>query len=105
LQRCCSVAWPVRRPTTTSTTTTQKFARGDFELHADGAVCDQEYGAPQNGTVTSRAYKRCVLARGWRFSHTVREKPEKTWTDPETGLTCRDLKFGNTVIGSSCSNF
>lgn len=84
---------------------TRKFERGDFELHADTAACDQEYGAPQNGTVTSRAYRRCMLARGWRFAHTVREKREATWTDPETGLTCRDLKMGGTVIGSSCSNF
>ena len=84
---------------------TQKVPRGDFELHADTAACDQQYGAPKNGAVTSRVYKRCMLSRGWRFAHTVREKSEKTWIDPETGLTCRDLKMGDTVIGSECSNF
>jgi hypothetical protein len=84
---------------------TWKVERGDFELHADTAACDQQYGAPQNGTVTSRAYRRCMLTRGWRFAHTVREKREATWTDPETGPTCRDLKMGGAVIGSSCSNF
>ena len=30
---------------------TRKVERSDFELHADTAACDQEYGAPQNGTV------------------------------------------------------
>ena len=42
---------------------TRKVDRGDFELHADTSACDQEYGAPKNGTVTSRAYKRCMLLR------------------------------------------
>ena len=38
--------------------------RGDDALHADGSVCDAEFGAPQNGTVTSRAYRRCMLSHG-----------------------------------------
>ena len=41
---------------------TQKVPRGDFELHADTAACDQQYGAPKNGAVTSRVYKRCMFA-------------------------------------------
>ena len=42
---------------------------------------------------------------GWRLQKTIKEPPEETWTDPETGDTCHDLKFNGTVIGSSCGNF
>src|SRR5271156_3317119 len=55
-------------------TNIMKQARGDDALHADNAVCDQQFGAPQNGVPTPQAYKRCMLGRGWRFSHTVRER-------------------------------
>jgi hypothetical protein len=56
---------------------TMKRARGDDALHADNAACDQQFGAPQNGTPTSRDYKRCMLGHGWRFSHTLRERPSR----------------------------
>ena len=39
-----------------------KQRRGDDALHADTAICDAQFGAPQNGQVTSRAYKRCMLS-------------------------------------------
>jgi hypothetical protein len=82
-----------------------KQPRSDTELHADGANCDQQYGAPKNGVPTSRQYKRCMANSGWRFQKTQHIPAPKTWIDPETGLTCRDLKMGDAVIGSSCSNF
>ena len=44
-----------------------KQPRGDDALHADTAICDAQLGAPQNGTATSRPYKRCMLTHGWRF--------------------------------------
>jgi hypothetical protein len=83
-------------------TNTLKRPRGDVELHADGRYCDQRVGPDRNGVATSAAYKKCMLSRGWRFRYTTRTKPEKTWIDPETGLTCRDILGG---AGSSCSNF
>jgi hypothetical protein len=79
-----------------------KRPRGDTALQADAQYCDQRVGHDRNGRPTSAAYKRCMLSRGWRFQYTTRTAREKTWIDPETGLTCRDILGG---AGSSCSNF
>ncbi len=65
----------------------------------DGDYCNQVAGPNLNGRPTPPAFKRCMASRGWRYQGTTREK---TWIDPDTGLTCHDILDG---FGSACSNF
>jgi hypothetical protein len=83
---------------------TQKQPRFDANTAAqtDADYCTQTVGPVLNGHPTSPAFKRCMASRGWRLSYITRTKPEKTWIDPDTGLTCHDILGG---LGSACSNF
>ena len=44
----------------------------DAPLQAAAQVCDQRYGAVENGATTSLSYKMCMIKQGWRFGHTTR---------------------------------
>jgi hypothetical protein len=59
-------------------------SRGDSDLHADAFDCSVKVGKPRNSQPTSPAYKRCMLARGWRY-----EKTEPGYYDHRKGLMCR----------------
>ena len=67
--------------------------RDDAALNADGHICDAQVGPD----VVTKAYRRCMRAHGWALQRVIREPPEKTWIDPDTGDTCRDLKLSGTV--------
>jgi hypothetical protein len=69
----------------------------DAQLQAAAQVCDQRYGAIENGEITPASYKRCMLSQNWRYQGTARVK---TYIDPDSGLRCHDE--GDTAI---CSNF
>src|ERR1700674_6117 len=77
-----------------------KQPRGNEALQVDARYCERRVGQNVNGRPTSRQFKRCMLGRGWRFDHSTYEAPERTWIDPDTGLTCKAISAFGGIIGS-----
>ena len=72
--------------------------RSDGELAVAANSCSHQFGAPQNGTPTRAAYKRCMAGLGWKYADTQRND---TWVN-HRGMTCHPILNG---LGSECSSF
>jgi hypothetical protein len=73
-----------------------KTKRGNAELQVDTQYCDQQAGAWRITDEPTPDYRKCMLSRGWRYSHST--SPSR-WIDPETGDVCRDVS-GAAVCGN-----
>ena len=78
--------------------------RSDDILSQAISACEFKVGPDLNGHPTSAAWKQCMRGYGWQLQKTIKEPPEETWTDPDTGDTYHNIKVNGTVIGSSCGN-
>ena len=63
-------------------------SRGDADLQADTFDCWVKVGRTRSGQPTPPAFKRCMLARGWRYV-----KTEPGYYDRRKGLMCRPSSF------------
>ena len=71
----------------------------DAKLQAAAHVCDQRFGVVENGAITSASYKSCMLKQGWRYQSTARGAArENNYTDPDTGMSCRDFGGGSLCV-------
>jgi hypothetical protein len=71
----------------------------DAKLQSAAHECDQRYGVVENGAITSANYKSCMLKQGWRYQSTARSTVGKdTYTDPDTGMSCRDFGGGSLCV-------
>jgi hypothetical protein len=75
-----------------------KQPRGDYELNADAHYCALQVGVDPLGMPTPPAYKKCMLGRGWRYSHQQRDN---TYVN-RRGMRCKPILNGG---GTECSSF
>jgi hypothetical protein len=74
-----------------------KHARSDAEMTADGRYCDLQTNGDGLGTTPTPAYKKCMLSRGWRYSHW---QSDGTYVN-RRGMLCHSILNGG---GTECSS-
>ena len=74
--------------------------RGTHELHADTRGCKASGVVNINRCLADNGWRRMATQHGPAARRRVYQKPDPTWIDPETGLTCH-----NTGIATVCSNY
>jgi hypothetical protein len=62
---------------------TTRHRRSDAVLQADTSYCSEQLGATKEGMAPSRDYRDCMLARGWRYSHSIRERARSDGMYPD----------------------
>jgi hypothetical protein len=76
----------------------KKQPRADDELRVDARYCALQVGAEPLGMPTPPVYKKCMLSRGWRYSHAQRDN---TYVN-RRGMLCKPILNGG---GTECSSF
>jgi hypothetical protein len=70
-----------------------KHQRSDNEQQVDGNYCDETIGATADHALPTVAYKKCMLSRGWRFSHKRHDSSETSTYINDEGMVCRSSGF------------
>jgi hypothetical protein len=73
-----------------------KQNRGDAQVLADGHYCDLQVGVEELGTAPTAVYRKCMLSRGWRYSH---RRQDNTYIN-RRGMVCKPILNGG---GTECS--
>jgi hypothetical protein len=75
-----------------------KHPRSDAEMSADGRYCDLQTNGDAIGTAApTPAYRRCMLSRGWRYSH---QHSDSSYIN-RRGMLCHSILNGG---GTECSS-
>jgi hypothetical protein len=74
-----------------------KQPRSDSQLGADTHYCSMQVGVDPLGVATPPAFKKCMLSRGWRYSHGQRDNSYIN----RHGMVCDPILGGG---GTECSS-